>query len=217
MFYIYEHRYKTGDKKGQPFYVGKGKGNRINEKFKRNEWWNNITNKYGYTRHKIAEFDKESDAFEAEKALIKIHRDNGLVLCNLTDGGEGTSGVVVSEETKSKMVASRKRFFATEEGKKIKENRRLAYIKRWSDRHRMKPWFIRKYKVRINCGEYGEFYRIDIAAEVLNLFEENIIDKLNSDNPRFKEWYQFVEYKCTGEAKQAKNYRIKCLTTQAKH
>ena len=44
-------------------------------------------------------------AFELECELILKYRDHGL--CNRTDGGEGASGVVVSEETKQKHLAKR--------------------------------------------------------------------------------------------------------------
>ena len=44
-------------------------------------------------------------AFELERELILKYKDQGL--CNRTDGGEGASGVVVSEETKQKLNAIR--------------------------------------------------------------------------------------------------------------
>lgn len=98
---------------GVPCYVGKGQGKR---------WLghrNNIYNKH--LRRIIDKFGdyppailvreniSENDAFEIERALIRAigRADKQLgPLVNLTDGGEGQSGWVPSEETRKKISSS---------------------------------------------------------------------------------------------------------------
>lgn len=52
----------------------------------------------------------ERDAFEIEKALIAHYgrQQFGGVLCNMTDGGEGVSGVMMSEQSRAKMSEAKK-------------------------------------------------------------------------------------------------------------
>ena len=45
----------------------------------------------------------EEEALSSEISLIKSFKDLGYQLTNLTDGGEGASGLKLSEETKQKM------------------------------------------------------------------------------------------------------------------
>lgn len=103
-FYVYVHRYASGPKQGEVFYVGKGKGNRLKSISKRNPHWRNIVNKYGFTHHIMAHFHNEECAFSFERALIAFYgREN---LCNMTDGGEGVSGRVISIDERLKRALS---------------------------------------------------------------------------------------------------------------
>ena len=99
MYYTYGH-YKADSK--QLFYIGKGKGRRAHEKDSRSDYWRNIVNKYGYTVEIFAEWESEQDAFIHEKFLIECFQDL-TDLCNLTDGGDGCSGYVWTEEQKAKL------------------------------------------------------------------------------------------------------------------
>lgn len=99
MYYTYGH-YKADSK--QLFYIGKGNGRRAHEKDSRSDYWRNIVNKHGYTVEIFAEWKSEEDAFIHEKFLIDCFRDL-TNLCNLTDGGEGCSGYVWTDEQKAKL------------------------------------------------------------------------------------------------------------------
>jgi hypothetical protein len=88
MFYVYIHRKGTN---GDPFYVGKGKGNRAWTTRYRNPKWNAVFKKHGLVVEIIVDNLSEQDAFELERqtiAKLKLAYD----LSNLTDGGEGFSG-----------------------------------------------------------------------------------------------------------------------------
>lgn len=106
-YYVYVHKYASGPKSGQVFYVGKGAyKDRCKSKSGRNLYWNRIVSKYGYTHSVVIRFSEEICAFSFERALIKLYgREN---LCNLTDGGEGTSGRIVSESQRLKCSNSNK-------------------------------------------------------------------------------------------------------------
>ena len=98
-FYVYIHY--TIDT-NEPFYVGKGKGNRA-WKTCRTKYWENIVAKHGLrVEIKYSQLD-EPRAFIIEKELIKNLRAYGYQLCNLTDGGEGCSGLHHTEDTIHRM------------------------------------------------------------------------------------------------------------------
>jgi hypothetical protein len=102
-YYIYGH-YIPGDR--EPFYIGKGHSKRAWNIGNRNFWWNNIVKKYGLEVKILYENLTENEAFNIEKQLITEYgrRDkNSGCLVNLTDGGEGVSGLIYTEEMKKRI------------------------------------------------------------------------------------------------------------------
>lgn len=95
-FYTYLHRRADA---GSVFYVGKGKGDRAYNRHGRGRSWNSAAIS-GFTVSLLAYWPTEEEAFEHEKFLIACFRDLGAPLCNKTDGGEGSSGHVHTEETR---------------------------------------------------------------------------------------------------------------------
>ena len=102
MYYTYA--YLREDK--TPYYIGKGKGNRIYEKRK--------TTKPPKDKSRIIYLKQnltEEEAFKHEIYMIAVfgRKDLGTgILHNRTGGGEGISGLIHSEETKIKMSEARK-------------------------------------------------------------------------------------------------------------
>ena len=88
-FYIYQHLKSDTN---EIFYVGKGKGLRLNQTKGRNDYWHRVVAKHGFVAKYIAQNLDEELAFLAEMECIDIYRGRGIVLTNMTDGGEGTSG-----------------------------------------------------------------------------------------------------------------------------
>ncbi len=109
MFYTYVH-FRKDD--GKPFYVGKGHGNRYLRKNDRTFYWNNVVNKHGLDAKIMAVWPTEAEAFEHEKLLIQCFRDMGIELVNMTNGGEGTSGWMPSEEWRAKKAQSQRQKFS---------------------------------------------------------------------------------------------------------
>lgn len=101
-FYIYVHH----TKEGVPFYVGKGKKNRCLNTKNRSQWWENVVNKYGYYIE-IKEINLPEDkCFLREVYWINFYGRKDLkkgTLVNMTDGGEGVSNRLYSEEEKEKL------------------------------------------------------------------------------------------------------------------
>ena len=106
-FYVYLHIIANT---GEPFYVGKGKSTRYKLKTCRSKYWYNIINKYDYDIIFLEENLNEKDAFELEKYWIKRIGRKDLKLgplINFTNGGEGNSGKILSDETKEKISKSK--------------------------------------------------------------------------------------------------------------
>jgi NUMOD3 motif len=105
-FYVYEHLRKDT---GAVFYVGKGQGGRahVASRHHRNEFWQRVVSKAGGfdVRMVIQQVDEEM-ALLVEVERIDQLRRLGASLCNLTNGGEGTSGLVRSDEWRAKIGAS---------------------------------------------------------------------------------------------------------------
>jgi len=100
-FYVYEHiRRDTG----AVFYIGKGRGGRHCSKRDRNQYWHNVVNKAGgFDSRVVIEDQSEELILLAEIEKINQLRMLGVTLVNLTDGGEGITGLKHSEESKLAM------------------------------------------------------------------------------------------------------------------
>lgn len=104
-YYIYGHYKKDTN---ELFYIGKGSGNRISFKHSRSQFWNNTVSKHDYYYKIIEDNLSEIESFESEIFYINYFKTLGFKLCNLTVGGEGTSGhsFIPSDEWKNKKSKS---------------------------------------------------------------------------------------------------------------
>ncbi len=103
MAIVYLHRRNDNDK---IFYIGIGQteDRAYQTKNRKNKYWLNITNKYGYSIEIIESDLTWEKACEIEKELIKKYGRKDLnegILVNMTDGGEGLNNP--SEETRLKL------------------------------------------------------------------------------------------------------------------
>lgn len=100
---VYCHRRLDNNK---IFYIGIGYKHRSEDKNNRNKYWNNIVNKSEYSVEILRENLSWEEACELEIFLISLYGRKDLntgCLCNLTDGGEGSYGRKISEETRKKL------------------------------------------------------------------------------------------------------------------
>ena len=157
---------------GTPYYIGKGKGNRAYST------WRNV---------KVPSEDRilfvlknltEQQAFDNEREFITWYgrKDNNTgILRNLTDGGEGPSGAIKSEETRKKLSDANK-------GKVISEEHKRKISNANKDRKLTEE---HKKKLNIPCSED---HKRKISESVKNLFknEEHVKKLKDSRKPR---WY----------------------------
>lgn len=113
-YFVYQHRRPDT---GAVFYIGKGcrtplkKYIRAKTTSRRNIHWQRVVEKAGgFIVEVLIDFYDEADALAYEQNLIAEHgRANlGGILCNITAGGEGQSGVVMSPEWRAKIAAANK-------------------------------------------------------------------------------------------------------------
>lgn len=125
MAYVYRHvRLDTN----KVFYVGIGSScdyKRAKEKIGRNIYWKRIVNKSEYRIDILFDEITPDEARVKEIEFISIYgrRDLGLgTLVNLTDGGDGACGVIVSNDTRRKI---------SEKSKNQKANLGKVFSKEW--------------------------------------------------------------------------------------
>lgn len=96
-FYVYIHRKASNN---DPFYVGKGSGNRAYEigPTDRNPYWHRVNDKHGLKVEILFDNLSENEAFQCEKDAILELEYFGYKLTNLTKGGEGSCGLKFSDE-----------------------------------------------------------------------------------------------------------------------
>jgi len=116
---------------GEIFYVGIGEPKRPYADENRNPHWHHIVDKVGYDILVIKENITWEEACEWEKNEIKRigRRDLGLgPLVNLTDGGEGTQGVIITEQRKQNVSEGTKRAMQDAELRQKLRDKKVGFI-----------------------------------------------------------------------------------------
>lgn len=102
-YYLYKHVRLDS---GKTFYVGKGKKKRAWSLKSRNSYWKNIVKAVGYEVEIIETGLSEESALLKEQEMIKFLKSIGECEANMTLGGEGTSGLSISDKNK-KMLSEK--------------------------------------------------------------------------------------------------------------
>lgn len=177
-FYTYLHCKPNGE----PFYVGKGFGKRCNQFSTRSNHHKNIVAKYG--RENISVFifpcENEQQAFSDEVQQIAQLRSDGYKLANITNGGEGVSGLTkpVSPEQRVKLsiaMMGNKRWLGKKHSEETKIKMSISQRELFNG---VLAGAIEKLRVlnqkKVLCTTTGEIF--DSASEAAKKF--NIKDKL---------------------------------------
>lgn len=114
-FYVYLHRYATGPKRGEIFYVGKGCGNRARIGTTRTQHWKNIVSKYGCEIEIAVSNLTEDHAFELEALITETIGLDGLA--NMCLGGGGTAGRPMTADNLAKLIDARRSYVPTEDSR----------------------------------------------------------------------------------------------------
>lgn len=112
MFYVYVYRDPRPTKGNQPVYVGKGTGDRDISHWSRGSHNKPFQDFISHLKQRgliaicqrVFETENEEEAFAKEKELISLYGRRDLktgTLFNRTDGGEGASGAVRTDEEKA--------------------------------------------------------------------------------------------------------------------
>lgn len=129
MAYVYRH---IRTDKNIPFYIGICLSDdgykRANSNLGRNNIWNSITQKTEYQVEILLDNLSENEAKKKEIEFIKLYGrldTNTGILCNMTDGGDGSINRIITEQERIKRSKSRKGIKFTDEWrKKLSESRK---------------------------------------------------------------------------------------------
>lgn len=116
MSYLYRH---IRIDKNEPFYIGIGSDETYKRAFglsPRSKFWKSIVAKTEYVVEIMLDGISWDEACKKEQEFIKLYgrrNINSGTLVNLTDGGEGNIGMVVSDETRAKKSEKMRQNYAT--------------------------------------------------------------------------------------------------------
>lgn len=163
MYYTYAYLREDGT----PYYVGKGKGDRAYRKVGKPCATPKDKNKIIYLKTNLT----EEQSFNHERYMIFIlgRKDLGTgILLNKSDGGEGASGCIPSEETRRKRSV------------KMKGENNPLYGKRGKDSPRYGKKHTQETKDKIRKSLQGNV----ISEETrIKISEKNKLNRLGEKNP----------------------------------
>jgi len=163
MYYTYAYLREDGT----PYYVGKGKGDRAYRKVGKPCATPKDKSKIIYLKTNLT----EEQSFNHERYMIFIlgRKDLGTgILLNKSDGGEGASGCIPSEETRRKKSA------------KMKGENNPLYGKRGKDSPRYGKKHTQETKDKIRKSLQGNV----ISEETrIKISEKNKLNRLGEKNP----------------------------------
>lgn len=170
-FYVYRHRRLDTNK---IFYIGIGKKKRCYSKHGRNKYWNRIVNKTNYSVEILNIVKTWKEACELEQLLISEYgrvNNNTGILCNMTDGGEGTLNTNISEVTRNKL---RINGYKKENIQKLKQNALKRKGKKFPRKFKIDN---KKYIINLNNGIF--YNTIREAAYYNNINEATLFNWLH--------------------------------------
>jgi len=205
MAYLYRHIRLD---KNEPFYIGIGSDpKRAYSNRNRNKYWKNIVNNFGYEVDIILEDLTWEEACEKEKEFIKIYGrfEFGGSLCNMTDGGGGGFGVIVSEQTKEKKrIISKRIGISPETREKMAAKLRGRKMPEWQRKILSKA--AKNRKGTNNCNKPIEQY--DLNGNFIKEFESitKAANETGANNSNISAVLNGRREKCKGFKYKYKTY-----------
>lgn len=174
-YYVYEYvRLDTGE----PFYIGKGKGDRWKVLKKRNKYFTNIVNKHGAAAIILHDNLTEKEALEYECWYIWQLRDiQGYSLVNLTDGGDGVARKHTKEEVEKRWVGENNPFFGRQHTEEFKITQRERFKERFKGDGN--PMYGQGHKI---TGEKNGFYGKKHSTETIDKIKDKVGTKVKGFN-----------------------------------
>lgn len=171
---VYRHRRLDTNK---IFYIGIGNGKRPYSTKYRNKYWNNIISKTKYKIEIISENLSWQDACELEILLISEYGrldNNTGILCNMTNGGEGNYGLILSNESKEKIRQFNLGKIISEEEKHRLRTMNIGRVKPIEERIKLSKSLtgrIRSYEHKINLSKNSYNKRKIICLKTNKIWE----------------------------------------------
>lgn len=188
MSYVYRHIRLD---KNQPFYIGIGKDEsykRAYDKTRRNNFWKNVVAKSDYEVEILMDELTWEQACEKEKEFISLYGRKDLntgTLVNLTDGGEGGSGMseltkrIISQKMKNKKCAlgtKRTNQFRENASEKMKGKKNALGTIKSDEVKRIQSEKMKGKKCALGCKRSEETKR-KISEKIRNYHWEKALDE----------------------------------------
>lgn len=207
MAYVYQHIRLD---KNEPFYIGIGTSeyyNRARRKKGRNKIWQRISNKTSIEVQILFDNLSWEEACQKEKELIakygRLNNKTGI-LANLTDGGEGNVGAVLSLEHRQAVgEANKRRVFTAEQraamGERMKERMKNPEYKKKMREALLKSLNTEKFKAAAKAAaekrrgiKMSEKGRMNLSKAARKRAKYKIIQK-NLSGEVIKIWDNLVD------------------------
>ena len=179
---FYTYAYLREDR--TPYYIGKGSGKRIVSKKDRVVNLPKDKSRIIFLKQNLL----EEEAFKHEKYMIAVfgRKDLGTgILYNRTDGGEGSSGHIVSDEVKEKLKQfNMGKKHSEESKKKMSESSKLKFTKETQEK------LLESWRGKHHSEESKKKISEKNKGRILSVESKNKISKTHKGKPKSEEHKQ---------------------------
>lgn len=182
MAYVYRHIRLD---KNEPFYIGIGSDEqyeRSRERYNRNGLWKIIAKKSEIEIEILLDGLRYEEAKNKEIEFIALYgrkNNNTGILTNLTDGGEGALGAIVTKETRQKLSIAHKGN-KSRTGQKLSDETKLKMS--MSRTGKKMPPFTEEHLKKLSLSKIGEKQSIETITKRIESRKLFYLNKKNQNN-----------------------------------